>query len=1043
VRPSRFPVRLVLTTVLALVALARWTAAEAQAPEVDPALVLRYTFDADAQGSVPDRSAYGNHGTLVGGRYLPEFAGRQGVLRCDGEEAVLRCPDSDSLFFDGDLSFEMWVRLNAPVKATWATLFGDGDGLAFYIAYWHSVVLWYSTYNEDLRAWEGMDLPVEADILGPAWSHLAVVVEYPRCRFYCNGRLVRDSYMPIPGVMHRSRVPKMLGKSSPIDLDEFRLYRRALSPAEIAAHAAGVDMPPTRNEELAVEPNWYDSTLGVRVTCKGPEYAGSTATIVLARSDDTPLADPQEVPLTAAFAGCGRYAGTAVFALALLERQALDATARLTGPAGDLGSVRRRVTLTRPEWVNSAAGRGDEVLPPWTPVQAAPQQDGAVRVRVWGRTHDFGPGPFLRQLESRGVALLTAPIRLTGRAAGREFAWSNGQTALEEHSDSAVVLRQSAACDGATFTVRARIEYDGYMLFDCTLTALRDLALEDLRLEIPLDSRSARLCYGNRVLPENDQIPIAEWYSGAVTGDLAFRFSPCIWLGDEERGLCWQAESDEDWHCAAAQKAIEILPRAGTTLFVAHWIDTPTDLPAGKSLRYRFALEGTPVKPMTRDAWDLRVVRSEPYGADLDLPDRKTADGTPVLESYAAAGIRRLFTNVNDVWPYPLPVHAPFAEALRRLLRQGHAAGLKLHPYVIHERFPTLAPEFDTYGLAMANRPMQQYIPGGNPPGDPRPGPITYDFGANSQGTVFHCPKSVALQDAYVHSLARRLAEYGDDGVYLDGTAHAPPCRNTAHGCGYRRDGVVRPTYPVFAAREFMKRIYTVVRKSCPDGIVDVHCSWGYNVPALAYSDLFWTGEQWWHLRGTGAKDGFVAAELTLDRFRTEFMGTPIGVPGDTLAYRLGPQMRVAATALLHDVPVRPSSTGLDQLEGQAVAPDGAFLKLMLKLWRLRDAFGTREAEKHFYWDNAAYVRVSPPGCYATLFRHPTHGALVFLSNLTPAPQTAVVELNLDTLRLRGSRLGVFNALTDAPLALSADGSLAVPLGSEEWLYVWLRPTRH
>jgi len=99
------------------------------------------------------------------------------------------------------------------------------------------------------------------------------------------------------------------------------------------------------------------------------------------------------------------------------------------------------------------------------------------------------------------------------------------------------------------------------MVFDCQVTAIQDLSLGELTLDIPLLTKHAALCYGEGVYPTDNTIPINKFHSGAVAGDLSFRFSPNIWLGDEERGLCWQVESDQDWHYGDPQKAIEILPR--------------------------------------------------------------------------------------------------------------------------------------------------------------------------------------------------------------------------------------------------------------------------------------------------------------------------------------------------------------------------------------------------------------------------------------------------------------------------------------------------
>jgi len=179
--------------------------------------------------------------------------------------------------------------------------------------------------------------------------------------------------------------------------------------------------------------------------------------------------------------------------------------------------------------------------------------------------------------------------------------------------------------------------------------------------------------------------------------------------------------------------------------------------------------------------------------------------------------------------------------------------------------------------------------------------------------------------------------------------------------------------------------------------------------------------------------------ELTLDMFRTEFMGRQSGVAAETLAYRLGPRMRVAAVSLLHDIPVRPNITGLDQLRAGS-ASKANYTQVIVKLWKLRDQFGAKEAEKLFYWKNQEYVRVSPEKCYATLLKHPKNGVLAFISNLRPDAAAVNVRLNLDKLGLRGKKLDVFNALTSKVVSMTPNGKLSLPLGSEEWVYVWLRP---
>ena len=1021
----------------------------------DPSLMLHYTFD-EAHGDVAkDLSSHGHDGKIVKAQYLEEFNGRRGVLRFDGKQSILHCPNSDSLdfAFDTDMSFEMQVRFNSLAGDSRGMIFGDLNNFGLHVNYWNTLILNYSRFNTELSTHESMGIPVKRHVMSDQWSHIAVVVEYPRIRFYKNGELFHDAYMPVSGARKRFRIPKRIGgwddRCAPIDLDEFRLYRRALSAAEIAAHAKGKEVPPGQVHELAVEPYWYENTLALRLSCKGLNYKNHTAEVALLDGNDEPVVAAQKTILAESSVGSGRYMATVRFPLNGLEGRSLDGVTRIFDPNGELvKTVYRHAYLKKPEWVHTQEGYSDKVLPPWTPVDTLEKPDGTVEVRIWGRRYVFGVTPFAQQIETRGENILTSPITLSGRADGKPMVWKDGRTSLRDASETAVSLEQTSTNDHATVRVNASVEYDGYMIFDCEVKARRDLSVENLVLEIPLRARHATLCHGDSVYPENPKIPMKRFHTGTVSADLSFRFSPNIWIGDEERGLSWQAESDENWHYADKMKAIEILPRSSTTIFRANLVDVPTPLAAGEALHYKFALLATPTKPLLRDSWDLRIARCEPYGRSLSAPDEKVR-GKPAIQFYREMGIRHLFTTECDMWPYPMPIHERYSRFLHRLNNQLHAAGITNDSYMIHERFPTMAPEFNLHGLHMSKRPLHPYYPGPDaPPGKRRPGPVGMDYGADSQITMAYCAKSKAVQDAYVHALARRLDVYGDGGVYLDGTMDLwnDPCKNTLHGCGYRaEDGSIQWTHSPFAVREFMKRIYTVVKQRRPDGIIDHH-SWVINPAGLAYSDMFWTGERWTHLRDTGAKDGYISAELPLDMFRAAFSGRQLGVAAETLSYRLGggqgtADMKVAAISLLHDIPVRPNTPGFDRLYPEAQSsPHKSYFDLISQLWKVRDQFGAKEAKKLFYWNNQKYVRVSPEKCYATLFQHPKNGVLAFISNLCQDARTVNVHLQLEKLGLLGTKIDVFNVLTEEAVDMTADGKISMPLGSEAWVYVWVRP---
>lgn len=1002
----------------------------------DDSLVLHYKFAAEQGAVAKDLSRYGNDGKIIDGQYLPEVNGRRDVLRLNGKTSFIDCGAPESLFFAGDMTLEMWVRLNQPLVIhgnEHPHIFGEypTENWNLSFPFRHSLAMFYrSSINRIDSSW----IPVDKYAINDQWAHFAVVMEYPRCRFYRNGKLIRDAYMPLPGIPKVRNIPKYIGGGSdqnftPMDLTEFRFYKRALTAREIAAHAENREIPIPFEAELAVEPNWYENKVVLRYTTKGIAADGRKVDLKLADAAGKALL-AESAALQETQPGSGRYSASASLPLYPLKNTTGLATGRLAGDSG--AGVRKSVTFTKPAWVHSRAGLTTGVPAPWTPVKVRKLDAGIVKVGVWGRDQTFTPGSLVKGIRAAGAELLSSPASFSGRIDGQEIRWGSAPVQLNSASAQAARLQQGFRGGPVSLQVKTSVEFDGYTIFDCELKASKAVSLDGLKFELPLNSEHAQLCYGQLALPIKGDILDSEYYSGRVKGDLAFKFTPNVWLGDRERGISWQAESDKDWRYADPLKAIEILPRGKTTYFRANLVDVPMKLAAGQTLRYKFALQATPAKPIRKTSWQLRVARSEPFGADLLLPDKRMK-GEPILRYWKDLGVRNLFTNVSDQWPWPMPDTAQFGRAYKRLVDSAHASGLRVHNYVIHQRFPVMRPEFDIYGLQLATRPMDQYMPDAGLPA--RPGPISTDFGANSQGTVFFCPKSQVAQDSYVEALAQRLKQFGDDGVYLDGTGQIVPCQNLEHGCGYRAaDGTIHSTFPVFAVREFMKRIYVEVKKSKADGIVDQHMSWGHNPAALAYSDILWTGEQWYHLRNTGA--GYISGALPLDRFQTEFMGTQFGVAADILCYRLGPPMKVAAISLLHDVSPRLSTDGFDKTQSRY----DEYFALLPSIWKMRDSFGADQAKKLFYWNNANYVTVGPEKCYATLLQHPKNGVLAIVSNLDQAPRTVNMKLNLNALGLKGRTLTVTNALTKAPLALSGEGEVSLALESEQWAYLWIKP---
>ena len=1009
--------------------------AEADPNTDDPTSVLHYNFTKDPGAIAKDLSSHNNDGKIANAQWIAQNNDQPGALRFK-DSSWIDCGQGDPVRINGDMTMEMWIRLNRPIsEQKIGHIFLGTAGFQLSESQYSTIAFYYNN-SDDTR--ELMVEPVDNRLIDDEWAHVAIVAAYPRIHFYRDGKLWRDAYMPFPGIdgsrQNRKTIGNPSGGTLAMDLREFRLYRRALMLPEIQSHAQQKTINPPAVRELAVEPDWYHDHIAVRFTSLDEKSAMHDVEISLKNSAESIIATQQIKPADVSQNNSGRYVATAIFPLnQALQGKTFNAAARIENTV----TAEKSFTLNKPEWIHTKEGYSQKVLSPWIPVKTN-VQPGKVRVGIWGRTYDFGPEPFLQQITTKDQEILDSPITLSGQINEKKIQWA-GETNLKSATDTEATVQQTYQSNGATLHISAKTEYDGYTIYTCELKAMRDLDIRQLKLDIPLKSQFATLCYGDRVLPEKNSDLYTEWYSGAVKGPLSFQFSPNIWLGNEELGLTWQAESDQYWHNADSQKAIEILPQGKSTFFRANFVDTPIHLAAGQSLQYRFALLATPIKPLKRDAWSWRIAIDEPQGADLTLPDRKAEGGKSILDFYRGVGIKNLYTNASDIWPWPMPRHQQYTDALHRMITAAHRAGIRIYPYLIHQRFPVMVPEFDIYGLNMANRPLKTYVESTNPPGSLRPGPLALDYGANSQGCVFMCCSSMAMQDAYIYSLAQRLKIFGDDGVYLDGTVHIGPlCENHDHGDGYLgEDGKIHGTYPTFAIREFMKRIYTVVKEHDPDGIVDAHCSWGWNPAGLAYADVQWNGEQFGpRFQMKGVPDGYIPSALTLEQFRTEFTGRQLGIGAEMLTYRLGKPNLCAAIALLHDISPRLYTNSFDNFS-RASDP---YYASVPKIWKMRDEFGMEQAQKYFYWNNQDYVTVGGQDCYATLFNNTKTGVLCLISNLSRDHQEVTLHLDLNKLGLAGQQLKAFNPLTQNTVSLLENGQITIPMDSLQWMYVWIKP---
>lgn len=641
------------------------------------------------------------------------------------------------------------------------------------------------------------------------------------------------------------------------------------------------------------------------------------------------------------------------------------------------------------------------LIGPWTPVTARADPGGA-EVATWGRKHRFANSALPTSVTTGDREILAAPIRLIGQSNDRPIEWKRGGNLLLRADESHAIISGWQAGDDLIVNTTTRVEFDGLLRVDLVVLPQHKTSakLSRLWLEVPLRRDGVGLFH---------YFP-GKWGSSMNSGELpaaglALPFKPLVWLGREDGGLAWFAESDRGWQPQDPGRAIEVIPGDADVILRVRLLDSAARLP----ITVTFGFQATPVKPWPKDFHEWRFWHVPQLGVGSTLPVPKEwwlchrafpdHDPLPTLDRAAQLGAKTAVFHEDWAPIQNYPLTTPEAE-FKQIVAACHKRGMKVLVYHGYE-FSPLAPEWaELHDEVLVKNAKGEITPG-----------------------WYRHPEQRDFKVCYNSVWADRLADgietarnrYGYDGLYLDGTVEPWACCNERHGCGYRAsDGSLKPTYPIFAVRHFMQRLYGMFHPR--GGLISAHQSTCCATPTLAFAHSYWDGEQF----AGGELSGDVLKNLPLGTFRAEFMGRNFGIPCEFLAYERPPQWTMEhalAVSMLHDVRVRPCGI--------------AALAKMSPIWDAMTRFGADGAEWHPYWEPEPLATAQPKSVKISLYHRPKSKGvegrmLLVVSNLSPdQPTTGQVTLDISRLGMAPKR--ATDALSGEALPCT-NGQLTVAL---------------
>jgi len=269
------------------------------------------------------------------------------------------------------------------------------------------------------------------------------------------------------------------------------------------------------------------------------------------------------------------------------------------------------------EWWEKGLGDPERVIPPFEPMEKAWD-----KVSVWGRTYRLDALGLPSGIVSQGGEVLAAPARVVVVVDGKEEAISlRGRPRFTEVKEWRVSFTGKARGSALELTSRGTVEQDGLVYLELTYAPRRGRAtLDALRIEFPVAAEHAEclLCLGTGgnfsarttlLVPEKEGRVWSTLDTGRNGSAMTVgSFYPCVWLGNERRGLLWWGDSDRGWVPDDDVPAHDVVRRGDEIVLRNHLIGKPVALEGPRTVAFSYM--ASPFRPLVKN-WRMVVHSSD------------------------------------------------------------------------------------------------------------------------------------------------------------------------------------------------------------------------------------------------------------------------------------------------------------------------------------------------------------------------------------------------------------------------------------------------